>query len=265
MALTGEICDVNPFLDSYQPVQEIPVARCCTVWTNQQDSMEYLLVGDQMLWFGTLLPHSLINPNQLRAYGLDVNDDPFDSNRAFGIDSDRAFIPFNTTGTVVHFESRVPTEWDKTHLPVILLTSDTWNPADEILHPGKLSRENTEMRIIRSLESGTTKRHVIFEETTMAEGIYNPKDFCERLISAVNIATVYRDDVDQWNDERKASSVISNDRHSKATPEELARKWNIGLQTAKDTIRVTTQRGIRTAIHPMVRRVRVDHLDLHRQ
>jgi hypothetical protein len=41
-------------LASYQPVQEIPVARCCTVWTDYlTDSMEnYLLVEDQMLWFG---------------------------------------------------------------------------------------------------------------------------------------------------------------------------------------------------------------------
>jgi hypothetical protein len=49
MELTGEICDVNPFLASYQPVQEILVARCCTVWTNQNTSMEYFLVADQML------------------------------------------------------------------------------------------------------------------------------------------------------------------------------------------------------------------------
>jgi hypothetical protein len=46
MDLTGEICDVNPFLDTYQPITEIPVARCCTVWTDQVDSQEYLLVGD---------------------------------------------------------------------------------------------------------------------------------------------------------------------------------------------------------------------------
>jgi hypothetical protein len=106
MELTGEICNVTPFLDSYQPIQEIPVARCCTVWTNQDDSVEYLLVGDQMLWFRTQLPHSLINPNQLCASGINVNDDPFDSTRNFGINSEQAFIPFNTTGTVVHFESR---------------------------------------------------------------------------------------------------------------------------------------------------------------
>jgi hypothetical protein len=93
---------------------------------------------------------------------------------------------------------------------------------------------------------------------------YDMKDFCDHLISAVNIAMTYRDDINQWNEERRVSSIISNERHSKAMPEELASKWNIGLpQTAKDTIRVMTQHGIRTAIHPMMRRVPVDHLNLH--
>ena len=95
--------------------------------------------------------------------------------------------------------------------------------------------------------------------------VYNMKDFCDHLIAAVNIATTYHDDIDQWNEERKVSSIISNERHSKATPEELASKWNIGLHTAKDTIHVMTQCGIRTVVHPMTRRVRVNHLNLHRQ
>ena len=133
MELTGDVCDVNPFLDSYNPVSEIPVAHCCTVWTDQYDSQEYLLVGDQMLWFRDLLPNSLINLNQVRAYGIDVNDDPFDSTHKFGIDSEYAFIPFDTMGTVVHFESSMPMEWEKTHLPVILMTGDTWNPSEEVL------------------------------------------------------------------------------------------------------------------------------------
>jgi hypothetical protein len=63
----------------------------------------------------------------------------------------------------------------------------------------------------------------------------------------------------------RASSIITNDRHSIATPEDLACLWNIGIQTAKDTVRVTMQKGIRTAMHPMTRRVRVDHLHLHQQ
>ena len=130
---TGQLCEVTPFLSSYEPVSEIPIARCCTVWTNQSDSSEYLLVGDQMLWFGNQMTNSLINPNQLWAYSLIMNDDPFDHTRDFGIDGDNIFIPFDTTGTVVHFESRTPTNWEKTHLPVILLTGEDWNPTEEVL------------------------------------------------------------------------------------------------------------------------------------
>jgi hypothetical protein len=105
MALTGVICNVNPFLDTYQPITEIPVAQCCMVWTDHVDSQEYLLVRDQMLWVGTLLPNSLINPNQIRSYGHEVNDYPFDLLCDFGIGSENTFIPFNITGTVIHFES----------------------------------------------------------------------------------------------------------------------------------------------------------------
>ena len=34
MNYTGDICEVYPFLSTYAPVQEIPVERCCTVWTD---------------------------------------------------------------------------------------------------------------------------------------------------------------------------------------------------------------------------------------
>jgi hypothetical protein len=44
------------------------------------------------------------------------------------------------------------------------------------------------------------------------------------------------------------------DRHSKVGPEELSRKWNIGLQMAKDMLEVTTQHGVWMAVHPMSRR-----------
>jgi hypothetical protein len=158
--LTGEVSNVNPFLDSFKQIQEIPVARCCTVWTKQEHSVEYLLVGNQMLWFGTLLPHFLINPNQLRAYGINVNDDPFDSTHYFGIGSKQALIPFDTTRTIVHFESRTPTEWEKTHLPVIIITSDVWNPTEEVLRPERQSRESIKMQMIRSLTSGIMKRQI---------------------------------------------------------------------------------------------------------
>jgi hypothetical protein len=280
METTNEICEVTPFLDSYEPVKEVLVARCCTVWTSQDSGREYLLVGDQMLWFGTQMDHSLINPNQIREYGTPVYDDPFNASE-FGIDAHEAFIPFDTTGTIVHFESRVPTDWERDHLPVILLTGERWDPVEVQLGPNGRSREQAEMRTIRSLSSGISKRQlaglkqkevdsraVLWGEVEtvldQVSPILNERTFCNRLIGAVKVATTYRQDVDDAIEKRKASSVITTDRHSKVGPEELASKWNIGLQTAKETLEVTTQHGVRTAVHPMTRRVRVDHLHLHR-
>jgi hypothetical protein len=167
------------------------------------------------------------------------------------------FIPFNTMGTVVHFESRVPTEWEKMHLPVILITGEDWSPMEEVLWPSLLTKEEVKMRKIRSLSMQHTctihessarteiQRHGEVETELMKiSGVYNEKEFCNRLMSAVNIATTYHDDIDQRESERKVHGVITNERHSKVTPEELSRKWSIGLQTAKETLKVTTQKGI---------------------
>ena len=91
-----------------------------------------------MLWLGTALKQLLINPNQIRAYGLSINGDPFNANE-LSIDEEELFIQFNATETVVHFESRVPTEWETTHLPVILVTEDSWDPTTVDMSSGKRS------------------------------------------------------------------------------------------------------------------------------
>jgi len=276
---TNEVCEVTPFLDSYEPVKEVMVATCGTVWTSPNTGREYLLVGDQMLWFGSQMNNSLVNPNQIREYGLPVYDDPFSKSK-FGIDCNEVFIPFNTTGTIIYFETRAPTEWEVRNLPIITLTGEEWDPANVGLGNGR-TREQAEMRTIRSLESGIPKREVaamkqremdscvehwgqVECELDKISPTLNEKTFCQRLIGSMNIATTYRADVDESIEKRKESGVHMTDRHSKVGPEELARKWNIGLQTAKDTLDVTTQHGVRTAVHPMSRRLRVDHLHLHR-
>ena len=48
MIYIGDLCEFSPFLSTYGLVQEILVARCCTVWTSDEGE-EYLLVGDEML------------------------------------------------------------------------------------------------------------------------------------------------------------------------------------------------------------------------
>ncbi len=131
-----------PFLDLYKPVKEVMVARCGMVWTSPNMGCEYLLVGDQMLWFRSQMDHSLINPNQIREYSILVYDNPF-SQSQFSIDCNDDFIPFNTMGTIVYFESRVPTDWETCNLPIIMLTGEDWDPVNVGFGNGH-SREQAE-------------------------------------------------------------------------------------------------------------------------
>ena len=74
------------------------------------------------------------------------------------------------------------------------------------------------MRTIKSLTSGMTRRQIRsvteneartqierYGETDIELGkiscVYDTKEFCDRLISAVNIAMTYCDDIDQWEEE----------------------------------------------------------------
>ena len=68
----------------------------------------------------------------------------------------------------------------------------------------------------------------------------------QRLISAIDVA------------ERK--TFISKERHPAVTSKNLSERWNIGLNQAKQTLRATTQRGVRSPILPASRRYRTDQL-----
>ena len=158
MEYTGQICDVSPFLGSYEPVKEIPVAQCYTVWTDDTTGMDYLLVADEMLWFGTTLQHSLLNPNQIGHFGVPVNDNPFED--LFGLNVNATFILFETIETIVHFETCVPNDWEKKHLPVLLVTDSKWNPSDVQLGCKNLMREQQEIHTIQLLYSGYSRAEI---------------------------------------------------------------------------------------------------------
>ena len=56
---------------------------------------------------------------------------------------------------------------------------------------------------------------------------------------------------------------ITQERHHKLTPESLAQKWNIGLNTAKKTIKVTNQLGVRASLAPLTWQYRTDMMQHH--
>jgi hypothetical protein len=54
-----------------------------------------------------------------------------------------------------------------------------------------------------------------------------------------------------------APSVKTSALMNKVDPEVLLKRWGIGIESAKRTVKVTTQRGVRTVLYPPLwRRIR---------
>ena len=81
---TSEVCQVSPFLSEYEEQMDVPICTAVTA-LDMDDGETILLQFGQGLWFGERMDRSLINPNQCRAYGISICDDPTDLHRPLGI------------------------------------------------------------------------------------------------------------------------------------------------------------------------------------
>jgi hypothetical protein len=71
---TSRECDVSPYADSYEPICDVPIVTGATAVTDSTTGDTIILVFHEAIWMGDQLEHSLLNPNQLRHYGVTVQD-----------------------------------------------------------------------------------------------------------------------------------------------------------------------------------------------
>ena len=77
---------------------------------------------------GDRLDHTLVNPNQMRAYGIDVQDNPF-SDLLLSITTGDHTIPLHTQGTTIFCYTQSATMHELQNLLQIELTShQSWEP-----------------------------------------------------------------------------------------------------------------------------------------
>ena len=85
LAYTNRVCDVHAFTDQVDTISNIPVVTGASAAT-LPNGETVILVVHQGLYFGDDMPHSLINPNQIRANSIPFCDDPTDPNRKLGFE-----------------------------------------------------------------------------------------------------------------------------------------------------------------------------------
>ena len=275
LSTTGQCCNVHGFHDKFDAIKDVPVARSATAYVDQQGDT-YILIVNEALHFGPSMDHSLINPNQIRHFGIPVSDNPYDRSKQLGIDHEQVFIPFLTEGSAVYFETHVPSDEDLESYPHVVLTDDEteWDPMGVKMAGDRPYGDNDEV-VVQQVKRENNKRrratHYDCESDLVLGSIsesFVPDLLYERLVASVRIRPTTKKNERMQTPHKRTSDikkVKARHKHSKITPESIAYMMNIGLDKAKQMLTTTTQKGIRTAIHPIHRRYRVDHLDLHSQ
>lgn len=237
MSYTARECVVSPYADSYEPIRNVPIVSGATAVTSQSTGQTYILIFNEAIWMGEMLDHSLINPNQLRYHGIDVQDNPFGNVAMHIASDDNNFMhPMQADGTTIFFDSRTPTNHELDTCPHIVLTSpNEWNPSDAQFPS-----------LARHLEAGHNMSRIRSSpaQTEFDMSIHNFDDrggitcaISERLVAEVR---VHDDSIPP--DIPLPKTFATSKRHSEITAQEwLSERWLIGLAQAQATIKVTTQ------------------------
>jgi hypothetical protein len=127
---TGKERDVSPYTEAYKVIKSVPIVQAATPYNNMDTGKTMILILNEAIWMGGQMEHTLINPNQLRAYKITVQDNPFDPAPIFISAEDNKFtVPLSSKGTVLGVATRTPTDQVlQTCLHVILSSEHKWDP-----------------------------------------------------------------------------------------------------------------------------------------
>ena len=122
-------CDVSPFSDKYTPMKDVPILSADTGYTSA-NVQNYILVFNEALYIKEM-QHTLINPNQCRHFGTEIQDNPYDADKPMAISSpDSEFTVFlQSEGTIIFLETWYPShKYLEVHTHINMTSRNHWNP-----------------------------------------------------------------------------------------------------------------------------------------
>ena len=293
---TERSCDVAPFSDTYQPMKDVAIVSAATGFTSASGN-QYILIFHECLYMPEL-SHTLINPNQLRHFHTQVQDNPYAKEPMSIISPDGDFVAcLESEGTNIFLNTWSPTQTDLASFPHITLTSQQpWDPHKVAFPATKYYvKEEMESRNVssmacqftQSIEDDPEVEPTVYEEDI----IFDTHEFNRRLVASVRVSGAQANEIegkcieerrrlatlittqviDEVNGElpeppenpqefQQPRTFISTGRHSNTTPEDLSERWSISVAQAKLTLDATTQRLKRSALMPLARRYRADRM-----
>jgi hypothetical protein len=222
LSLTAEVI---PFMADLGHLTSVPIVSVAVDYDCQSLYQTFILIFHQV-FYNEQLERALLCPNQLRFNDIEVNDCPLmflpshlRTDRSHTIITPQLRIPLQLNGVISYFICRKPTiaeMQDSDRFPRIEMTSEgPWTPDAEY-------RRSNEWTIRASVATQ-------YEVAALNVTPHVSSDFVfDFHLSVINLA-----------------AVQATRRKGTVTSEALAKRWFIGVETARRTIDQTTQLAVR--------------------
>jgi hypothetical protein len=153
-------------------------------------------------------------------------------------------IRLSLKGVTSYFPTRKPTiseyEQDETAKYELTFETPEWDPHDIQFAQQEEAYTDHNGRL---REPEAPQPHNLFVSSVSSSTHYDEgESLLSALKSNVNVSNA------------NVSGVKSSAKMNKVDAEALSQKWGIGIESARRTIRVSTQRGVRTVLHPALSR-----------
>ena len=100
-----------PYTDAYENIKSVPIVQAATSYENSDTGETTILILDKAILIGENMDHILVNPNQLCAYGMTVQDNSLAEAIFFVATEDHDFMfPLSSEGTILGVTTITPTD-----------------------------------------------------------------------------------------------------------------------------------------------------------
>ena len=212
------------------------------------------------------MSHTLINPNQLRHFGTQVQDNPMSSQPLSIITEDNEFcMELTMSGTICSVDTFAPSERELQTCPHIVLPSPhPWDPHNVIFPKCKRTLDETVggLRYVSTVISAPNQNYIEQDETIFDLNKINRKIASMKVTQSMPAQKkLERSNIDPGSsDVPLINTFQSSARHTDVSPQELSERWGISIATATNTLKKTTQKFLRSAVLPLSRRYRADRV-----
>jgi hypothetical protein len=278
---TNRTADVSPFLPELGKAEKVPIIQGAIAYDNP-DGETIILIVNQALYIPALRDNLLCD-NQCRMNDVVVDSCPKSlsenpNNNTHTIrfrNHDDFTIAMQLRGTISYFPTRKPTTREYNDCRHMELTADNpeWDPHSRLFDANENAMTDDEGFI----KTPSGRRHIMKMATDIGSELnaqeaseaisavpralsdisntLNDRLFVSSIRSTVEVT--YDDFVKSKITPKPSASKVAGTKSKpryRLTPEILSQKWNIGLEAAKRTLNVTTQRGIKTVPDPSISR-----------